>query len=104
MASRRSWSVSVLARKLGDERRRLDELHAGDLAVTATFELGYAHLTPEQAWAFRHLSVADAPDLSSSAAEALLGTRAVGGKRPVQPLGHSPQARRHQQTGAARTR
>ncbi|QSY46956.1 MULTISPECIES: AfsR/SARP family transcriptional regulator [Streptomyces] len=74
LASRRSWSVSVLARKLGDERRRLDELHAGDLAVTATFELGYA-LTPEQARAFRHLSVADAPDLSSSAAEALLGTR-----------------------------
>ncbi|MEY7976554.1 BTAD domain-containing putative transcriptional regulator, partial [Streptomyces pilosus] len=41
LASRRTWTVSVLAAKLADERRRLDELQAGDLAVKATFELGY---------------------------------------------------------------
>ncbi|MBI0385274.1 hypothetical protein JBE27_55665, partial [Streptomyces albiflaviniger] len=53
LASRRTWTVSVLARKLADERRRLDELRAGDLAVKATFELGYGQLDPAQARAFR---------------------------------------------------
>ncbi|MFE3766065.1 MDR family MFS transporter, partial [Streptomyces sp. NPDC059104] len=37
------------AAKLADERRRLDELQAGDLAVKATFELGYGQLEPAQA-------------------------------------------------------
>lgn len=44
LAARRTWTVSVLAAKLADERRRLDELQAGDLAVKATFELGYGQL------------------------------------------------------------
>ncbi|GAA0443346.1 AfsR/SARP family transcriptional regulator [Streptomyces olivaceiscleroticus] len=72
LASRRTWTVSVLARKLADERRRLDELRAGDLAVKATFELGYGQLEPVQARAFRLLGLADGPDISLAAAAALL--------------------------------
>ncbi|MFC5150107.1 AfsR family transcriptional regulator, partial [Streptomyces aureoversilis] len=72
LAARRTWTVSVLARKLGDERRRLDELRAGDLAVTATFELGYGQLEPGQARAFRLLGLADGPDISLAAAAAVL--------------------------------
>ncbi|MEU9113848.1 BTAD domain-containing putative transcriptional regulator [Streptomyces sp. NPDC048483] len=72
LAARRTWTVSVLARKLADERRRLDELRAGDLAVTATFELGYGQLEPRQARAFRLLGLADGPDISLAAAAALL--------------------------------
>ncbi|MEV0602825.1 BTAD domain-containing putative transcriptional regulator [Streptomyces sp. NPDC050315] len=72
LASRRTWTVSVLARKLADERRRLDELRAGDLAVKATFELGYGQLEPAQARAFRLLGLADGPDISLAAAAALL--------------------------------
>ncbi|MBB5939862.1 AfsR/SARP family transcriptional regulator [Streptomyces zagrosensis] len=72
LASRRTWTVSVLARKLADERRRLDELRAGDLAVKATFELGYGQLEPSQARAFRLLGLADGPDISLAAAAALL--------------------------------
>ncbi|GAB7032880.1 BTAD domain-containing putative transcriptional regulator [Streptomyces sp. NPDC021749] len=72
LAARRTWTVSVLARKLADERRRLDELRAGDLAVKATFELGYGQLEPEQARAFRLLGLADGPDISLAAAAALL--------------------------------
>lgn len=58
LAARRTWTVSVLAAKLADERRRLDELQAGDLAVKATFELGYGQLErPRPArsacWAWR---------------------------------------------------
>ncbi|MEU5220059.1 BTAD domain-containing putative transcriptional regulator [Streptomyces sp. NPDC020807] len=72
LAARRTWTVSVLAAKLADERRRLDELQAGDLAVKATFELGYGQLEPAQARAFRLLGLADGPDISLAAAAAML--------------------------------
>ncbi|RVU21346.1 AfsR/SARP family transcriptional regulator [Streptomyces antnestii] len=72
LAARRTWTVSVLAAKLADERRRLDELQAGDLAVKATFELGYGQLDPPQARAFRLLGLADGPDISLAAAAAAL--------------------------------
>ncbi|MGW8374449.1 BTAD domain-containing putative transcriptional regulator [Streptomyces sp. ODS28] len=72
LASRRTWTVSVLAAKLADERRRLDELQAGDQAVKATFELGYGQLDAEQARAFRLLGLADGPDISVHAAAAML--------------------------------
>jgi DNA-binding SARP family transcriptional activator len=72
LAARRTWTVSVLAAKLADERRRLDELQAGDLAVKATFELGYGQLEPPQARAFRLLGLADGPDMSLAAAAAVL--------------------------------
>ncbi|MFD9870045.1 BTAD domain-containing putative transcriptional regulator [Streptomyces niveus] len=72
LAARRTWTVSVLAAKLADERRRLDELEAGDLAVKATFELGYGQLEPAQRRAFRLLALPDGPDISLSAASAVL--------------------------------
>ncbi|MFC8241543.1 AfsR/SARP family transcriptional regulator [Streptomyces chartreusis] len=72
LAARRTWTVSVLAAKLADERRRLDELQAGDLAVKATFELGYGAMDPAQARAFRLLGLADGPDISLAAAAAVL--------------------------------
>ncbi|MFJ5213633.1 BTAD domain-containing putative transcriptional regulator [Streptomyces sp. NPDC088354] len=72
LATRRTWTVAFLARKLSDERRRLDELKAGDLAVKATFELGYGQLTPQQARAFRLLALADGPDISLDAGAAVL--------------------------------
>ncbi|WP_030569514.1 AfsR/SARP family transcriptional regulator [Streptomyces aureocirculatus] len=73
LSARRTWTVSTLAAKLADERRRLDELQAGDLAVAATFELGYGQLEPAQARAFRLLGLADGPDISLAAAAAMLG-------------------------------
>jgi DNA-binding SARP family transcriptional activator/tetratricopeptide (TPR) repeat protein len=72
LASRRTWTVAVLAEKLADERRRLDELQVGDQAVKATFELGYGQLDAEQARGFRLLGLADGPDISLHAAAALL--------------------------------
>ncbi|MEV0743452.1 BTAD domain-containing putative transcriptional regulator [Streptomyces sp. NPDC050549] len=72
LAALRTWTVSELAAELADERRRLDELQAGDLAVKATFELGYGQLEPAQARAFRLLSLADGPDISLAAAAAVL--------------------------------
>ncbi|MEU7278059.1 BTAD domain-containing putative transcriptional regulator [Streptomyces sp. NPDC045431] len=72
LAARRTWTVAVLAAKLADERRRLDELQAGDLAIKSTFELGYGQLEPAQARAFRLLGLADGPDISLAAAAAIL--------------------------------
>ena len=72
LAARRTWTVSVLASKLADERRRLDELQVGDQAVKATFELGYGQLDAEPARAFRLMGLAEGPDISVHAAAALL--------------------------------
>ncbi|MCT2594871.1 AfsR family transcriptional regulator, partial [Streptomyces sp. N2-109] len=72
LAARRTWTVSILASKLADERRRLDELQAGDQAVKATFELGYSQLDKDQARAFRLLGLADGPDISLHAAASML--------------------------------
>ncbi|ARZ66858.1 regulator [Streptomyces albireticuli] len=74
LAARPSWSVDTLAAKLVNERRRLDELRAGDAAVKATFELGYGRLTPSQARAFRLLGTTSGADVSLHAAAALLGS------------------------------
>ncbi|MFB6941800.1 BTAD domain-containing putative transcriptional regulator [Streptomyces sp. NPDC060286] len=72
LAVRRTWTVSVLAAKLADERRRLDELQSGDLAVKAVFELAHGQLERAQARAFRLLGLADGPDISVSAAASIL--------------------------------
>jgi DNA-binding SARP family transcriptional activator len=72
LAARRTWTVSVLAAELANERHRLDVHRADDLAVKATFELGYGGLEPAQARAFRLLGSADGPDISLAAAAAVL--------------------------------
>ncbi|ROR42353.1 AfsR/SARP family transcriptional regulator [Kitasatospora cineracea] len=74
LASRPRWSVSDLARRLADQRNRLQELQLGNLAVETTLGLGYAQLRPEEARAFRLLALVDSPDLPLSAVAALLGT------------------------------
>ncbi|MEE1784086.1 BTAD domain-containing putative transcriptional regulator [Streptomyces sp. SP17BM10] len=73
LASRPRWSVSDLARRLADQRRRLDELQLGNLAVETTIGLGYNQLRPDEARAFRLLSLVDSPDLPLDAVAALLG-------------------------------
>ncbi|MGF1431556.1 AfsR/SARP family transcriptional regulator [Kitasatospora sp. LaBMicrA B282] len=74
LASRPRWSVADLARRLADQRRRLDELQLGNLAVETTLGLGYGQLKPAEARAFRLLALVDCPDLPLSAVAALLGT------------------------------
>ncbi|MEV7022810.1 BTAD domain-containing putative transcriptional regulator [Kitasatospora sp. NPDC093558] len=74
LASRPRWSVSDLARRLADQRRRLDELQLGNLAVETTIGLGYGQLSSAEARAFRLLSLIDSSDLPLAAVAALLGT------------------------------
>ncbi|MFC4015814.1 BTAD domain-containing putative transcriptional regulator [Nonomuraea purpurea] len=72
LAARPSWTVASLVPRLADEQRRLDELRVGNLAVEATFALGYGQLEAAQARAFRLLSLPNGPDISSGAAAAVL--------------------------------
>ncbi|MFI6297920.1 BTAD domain-containing putative transcriptional regulator [Nonomuraea sp. NPDC050790] len=72
LAARPSWTVASLVPRLADEQRRLDELRVGNLAVEATFALGYGQLDGAQARAFRLLSLPNGPDISAGAAAAVL--------------------------------
>ncbi|MFE3450911.1 BTAD domain-containing putative transcriptional regulator [Nonomuraea sp. NPDC059194] len=74
LAARPSWTVASLVPRLADEQRRLDELRVGDLAVEATFALGYGQLDAAQARAFRLLSLPNGPDISIGAAAAVLSS------------------------------
>jgi DNA-binding SARP family transcriptional activator len=80
LATRGAWSVRTLADRLSDERRRLDELQAGNLAVRASFEVSFASLArqatvdgPGPAGAFRLLGLWTGPWIRLPAASALLG-------------------------------
>jgi DNA-binding SARP family transcriptional activator len=80
LAARTRWSVRDLARRLSDERRRLDELKTGDLAVRACFEVSFASLPGpaepdgvDPAQAFRLLGLWQGPSIGLPAAAALLG-------------------------------
>jgi len=80
LAARGGWSVLYLADRLSDERRRLDELRVGNLAVRASFEVSFASLPApggdggvDPARAFRLLGLWTGPLITLPAASALLG-------------------------------
>ncbi|MCX4526347.1 MULTISPECIES: BTAD domain-containing putative transcriptional regulator [unclassified Streptomyces] len=73
LAARPRWTVALLATRLADERRRLNELRVGDLAIAPVFELGYRQLSAEQARAFRVLACLDGPGIGLASAAAALG-------------------------------
>ncbi|MCC4908614.1 BTAD domain-containing putative transcriptional regulator [Microbacterium sp. cx-59] len=57
MASRPEWSVSDFILRLADERNRLQQLVAGDVAVNTAFSLSYDALPPHGRRLFRSLSL-----------------------------------------------
>ncbi|MCK2212292.1 tetratricopeptide repeat protein [Actinomadura sp. ATCC 31491] len=72
LAARPGWSLARMRDRMADERRRLAELRVDDLAVEATFRLGYDQLDVAHAAAFRLLSAPNTPELSAAAAAAVL--------------------------------
>ncbi len=62
LAARPAWRLAHLAALLGDERRRLDRLATGDLAVRASLALSYRELDEEPRRLFRLLAHFDLPD------------------------------------------
>lgn len=79
LAARGGWSVRTIATRLADERRRLDWLRTGDLAVRACFEVSFSSLPRpdgdglDPAHAFRMLGLWQGPTIGLTAAAALLG-------------------------------
>jgi DNA-binding SARP family transcriptional activator len=79
LTTRRGWTVRTLADRLADQRRRMDELTAGDLAVRTCFQVSFDTLPRwensgvEPAHAFRMLGVWQGPSISLPAAAALIG-------------------------------
>jgi DNA-binding SARP family transcriptional activator len=79
LAARRSWTVRTLADRLADQRRRMDELTAGDLAMRACFQVSFEALPHRNgdgvgpARAFRLLGVWQGPSIGLPAAAALIG-------------------------------
>ncbi|MFE0106160.1 BTAD domain-containing putative transcriptional regulator [Streptomyces sp. NPDC059009] len=57
LATRRHWTPRVLADRLDDERRRLDELAVGDLEVRAGLGLSYETLDPDARTVLRRIAV-----------------------------------------------
>jgi DNA-binding SARP family transcriptional activator/tetratricopeptide (TPR) repeat protein len=80
LAMRRHWRITTMATRLRDERRRLDELRVGDLAVRASFQVSYDSLRAgghrvDPARAFRLLGLWHGQRISLPAAAALTGER-----------------------------
>jgi DNA-binding SARP family transcriptional activator len=80
LTARRGWAVRTLARRLADQRRRVDELTEGDMAVRACFDVSFEslrHLATgagvDPSHAFRLLGTWQGPSISLQAAAALLG-------------------------------
>lgn len=93
LAARPSWPVRLLADRLGDATRRLDELRTAELAVRSSFDVSHRALRtsadPQEraaARAYPLLGLADGPDLSLPAAAALLGAGAVDTERLLDRL------------------
>ncbi|ANZ42986.1 hypothetical protein BBK82_23970 [Lentzea guizhouensis] len=72
LLARPHWPLRTLAKRLSDERRRLDELETGDLAIRSSLRLNYAELDVPHRRAFHLLSLLDLPDFGAWVAAPLL--------------------------------
>ncbi|MFG3659770.1 BTAD domain-containing putative transcriptional regulator [Streptomyces sp. NPDC047706] len=106
LAARPHWTPARLATRLQDERRRLDELQAGDLEVRASLGLGYADLNPSEQRALRRLALMDLPDFAAWVAGPLLDVSAHEAEDAVERLVdcHFVEVVRTDETGRTRYR
>jgi tetratricopeptide (TPR) repeat protein len=75
LAARPAWTVAQFAKRLHDERSRLNELTVGDLGIRAAFALSYQSLKPPDQRVFRLLGLIPGRDISLEGAAALTGLR-----------------------------
>jgi DNA-binding SARP family transcriptional activator/tetratricopeptide (TPR) repeat protein len=86
LASRPHWRLALLAQRLADERRRLDELTSGDLEVRASVALSYQGRGEEERRLFRLLGVLAAPSFPAWVAAALLEVPLAEGEELLERL------------------
>jgi DNA-binding SARP family transcriptional activator/predicted negative regulator of RcsB-dependent stress response len=72
LAARPQWRLALLAGRLADEHRRLDELKTGDLEVRASVALSYRGRSEAERRLFRLLGLLAAPSFAAWMAAALL--------------------------------
>ncbi|MGW5868615.1 ATP-binding protein [Streptomyces sp. NPDC055239] len=86
LATRTGWSIRRLADRLAFDERRLDALTAGDVRVSAAFDLSYRQLTPTAARLFRRLSLVPGPDVGAPGAARLTGQRLFDAEDTLEEL------------------
>jgi tetratricopeptide (TPR) repeat protein len=86
LASRPQWRLALLAERLADERRRLDELKAGDLEVRASVALSYQGRGQQERRLFRLLGLLDAPSVPAWVAATLLEVELAEAERLMEGL------------------
>ncbi|MGV9598274.1 BTAD domain-containing putative transcriptional regulator [Streptosporangium sandarakinum] len=93
LANRPRWEVADLVERLRDERRRLRELEAGDIAVRSSLRVSYDLLTGspdrldrEAARALRALGILQVPDVTQHVVGALLDVPTEEAERALERL------------------
>ena len=86
LAARPRQPLSRLAAALGDQRRRLDELACGDLAVRATLSLSYTQLSESARRMFRLLGLLNTTELNPRIAAAAADTDPQHAERDLEAL------------------
>jgi tetratricopeptide (TPR) repeat protein len=86
LASRRQWSVKLMADRLADERRRLDELAVGDQEVRAGIALSYELLTESGKKALRYLGLLGLPHFPAWVVAAATATSRDEAERELEQL------------------
>jgi DNA-binding SARP family transcriptional activator/tetratricopeptide (TPR) repeat protein len=86
LASRPQWPLALLAQRLADEQRRLDELKAGDLEVRASFALSHQGRKAAERRLFRLLGLLVAPSFPAWVAAALLDTESADAEALLERL------------------
>jgi DNA-binding SARP family transcriptional activator/tetratricopeptide (TPR) repeat protein len=86
LAGRPHWRLALLAERLMDEHRRLDELKTGDLEVRASVALSYQGRSVRERRLFRLLGLLAAPTIPVWVAAALLDTSLAEGEGLLERL------------------
>jgi DNA-binding SARP family transcriptional activator/tetratricopeptide (TPR) repeat protein len=86
LAARRHWSPQLLATRLADEQRRLDELAVGDQQIRATIEMSYRGLDEPARLALRRLGRLGLPDFPAWVVAALVDLPEAPAERVVERL------------------
>lgn len=86
LATRTAWSIRRLADRLAVEERRLDALAAGDVRVSAAFDVSYRQLGPAAAHMFRRLALIDGGATTASCAARLSGQALPAAQRSLDEL------------------
>ncbi|MET9224828.1 BTAD domain-containing putative transcriptional regulator [Lentzea sp. NPDC003310] len=84
LRSRPDWTTETLAKRLADQRHRLDELDFDDLGVRSSFQVGFEGLGVASTRAFTLLCCLAVPTVGEPVARALLGQDDVD--RALDPL------------------